>query len=77
VFNAVVAGFNANGALNYSTYLGGNVFDQGIAVYSLPTGCGVLVAGQTYSTNFPVTKNAFQGSPSGPSQAFVSLLTAP
>ena len=46
--------------LPYSTYLGGTNNDQAYAVAVDPAGL-IYVAGSTDSYNFPVTKNAFQG----------------
>ncbi len=71
--NAVVANFNTNGGLNYSTYLGGGVGDYGYAVYSDPFGC-VWVGGQSFSANFPVTASAFQRKLSGNSDGILTRL---
>ncbi len=62
--NAFVTKLNATGtALVYSTYLGGSGTelggDMGNAI-AVDTGGNVYVAGQTYSTDFPVTPGAFQ-----------------
>ncbi|WP_309495863.1 SBBP repeat-containing protein [Mechercharimyces sp. CAU 1602] len=61
-------------ALVYSTFLGGNGSDTGvgIAVDSFGT---AWVSGQTTSTNFPVTSDAFQDSNAGGVDAFVSLMS--
>jgi len=57
--NAFVSKLNATGsALVYSTYLGGNGDDEGIAITVDKFG-NAYVTGQTSSTNFP-TKSAFQ-----------------
>jgi hypothetical protein len=58
--DAFVTELNTNGsALVYSTYLGGNQADIGSAI-ALDTDNTAYIAGYTYSTNFPVTANAFQ-----------------
>jgi uncharacterized repeat protein (TIGR01451 family) len=64
----------AGSALVYSTYLGGSALDQvnGIAVDSLGN---AHVVGQTLSLNFP-TQNPLQPALAGPSDAFVTKLTA-
>ena len=55
-----VAVFNAAGSgLDFSTYLGGNNDDYGIAIAMDPTD-NIHVAGQTNSANFPTTLGAFQ-----------------
>jgi len=60
--NAFVTKLNPNGtALIYSTYLGGSGSDIGSAI-ALDTPGNVYVAGQTSSTDFPVTPGAFQTS---------------
>ena len=47
------------GALVYSTYLGGSVFDSAYAI-AVDAAGNAYVAGQTNSTDFPVTQGAFQ-----------------
>jgi hypothetical protein len=57
---AFVAKLNPTGAaLVYSTYLGGNVFDSANAI-AVDAAGSAYVAGQTVSTDFPVTPGAFQ-----------------
>lgn len=74
--DAFVAKFTTNGALSYSTFLGGNAgdFGQGIAV---DLAGNAYVAGWTVSTDFP-TLNAFQenhANDAGGYDAFVTKLT--
>jgi hypothetical protein len=58
--DAFVTELSSNGsALVYSTYLGGNQADIGSAI-ALDTDNTAYIAGYTFSTNFPVTANAFQ-----------------
>jgi RHS repeat-associated protein len=65
---------NASGAssLLYSTYLGGGKDDlaRGLVV----TGTQVYVVGYTYSSDFPVTTDAYQSTSRGGSDVFVSRL---
>ncbi len=70
--NAYVTKFDTNGAVVYSTYLGGSYTDygQGIAV---DTNGDAFVTGFTDSTNFP-TLNALQSTNSGGYDAFVTEL---
>jgi hypothetical protein len=57
---AFVTKLNAAGtALVYSTYMGGSVFDSAYAIVVDAAG-NAYVAGQTNSTDFPVTQGAFQ-----------------
>ncbi len=58
-------------ALTCSTYLGGSVMDviYGLTVDNLDN---VYVVGATLSADFPVTSNAFIGTPQAPFSAFVS-----
>ena len=59
-YDSFVVKLNPDGsALEYSTYLGGNGSDQGWGIAVDSTG-HAYVAGQTESTNFPVTPGAFQ-----------------
>src|SRR5579863_1297939 len=60
--------------LVYSTYLGGNYEDLGNAI-AIDSAGNAYVAGETVSNNFP-TKNAFQPTLKGNSNAFVSKLNA-
>ncbi|HQD26814.1 MAG TPA: SBBP repeat-containing protein, partial [Methanoculleus thermophilus] len=64
VYAAFVSRFSSTGALLYSTYLGGSSTDEGYAL--APDGVGgVWVAGRTFSTDFPVTDDAYQMSHGG------------
>jgi len=64
--------FSATGTLNYGTYLGGSGGDQGNAIAVDGNG-NAYVAGQTASTDFPVTTGA---ACSANKDAFVSVLNA-
>lgn len=72
--NAFVTKLNANGtALVYSTYLGGNggvagIGDVGYGIV-VDSNNNALITGFTQSTNFPVTKNAFQATNNAPETA--------
>jgi len=60
VITAFVTKFNAAGnALIYSTYLGGNSFEQGVGIAVDSLG-NAFVTGSTSSTNFPTSPGAFQ-----------------
>ncbi len=68
-----VAKLNPSGnALLYSTLLGGSGYDSANAI-AVDAAGNAYVAGDTYSTNFPVL-NAYQGSNRGRQDAFVSKL---
>ena len=64
---------SATAAGHFSSYLGGGGTDIGTGIATDPQGA-TYVVGETASANFPVA-SAFQGSLSGPSDAFVSKLT--
>ncbi len=71
--NAFVTKISASGATKtYSTYLGGNNFDQGLGIAVDPNG-NAYVTGWTASSNFP-TANAMQASNHGGNDAFVTEL---
>ncbi len=73
--NAFITKFDATGSsLIYSTYLGGNVGDEGQKIIVDNSG-NVYVTGQTQSTNFPL-KNPFQGSRSGGTDVFITKFDA-
>jgi hypothetical protein len=58
--NAFVTKLNPAGtALIYSTYLGGNGWDTANAI-TVDTAGNAYVAGETFSTDFPVTSGAYQ-----------------
>ena len=57
--DAFLAKFSPTGALVYLTYLGGSGDDFGTALAIDPSG-NVWLTGGTSSSNFPVTKNAYQ-----------------
>jgi hypothetical protein len=75
---AFISELNPTGtALVYSTYLGGSIID-GAAAIAVDTAGNAYVAGQTSSTDFPVTQGAYQttnkSGSSLASNAFVSKL---
>lgn len=58
--DAFVAELDASGSnLVYSTYFGGTGYDYAFAI-ALDATDNAFITGNTYSTNFPVTPNAFQ-----------------
>jgi len=59
--------------LTYSTCLGGSLIDTGFAIV-LDSSGSAYVTGQSYSTNFPTTRGAFQTSRRGAENVFVSKL---
>src|SRR5437867_427113 len=74
--DAFVTKLNPTGsALVYTTYLGGDGFDQGHGIAVDATG-NAYVTGLTFSTNFPTTPGAFQTTPNFASDAFVVKLNA-
>jgi hypothetical protein len=68
--------FNAPSTLSltYSTFLGGNSYDQGNGIAVDPAG-NAYVTGYTSSTNFP-TQNAFQGALNGTYNAFIAEISS-
>lgn len=70
--NAFFVKFTAAQALNYSTYLGGSGNDGGKALALAPTG-RIWIAGDTQSTDFPIT-GGFQKSLIGKQNMFVAAL---
>src|SRR5262249_43065161 len=69
--DAFPAKLSADGTrLIYSTYLGGANTDHGAAI-AVDAAGEAIVAGSTFSTDFPVT-NAFQGANAGGQDGFVA-----
>jgi hypothetical protein len=56
--DAFVAKLKPDGSLDYSTYLGGGEYDQGLDIAIDGTG-QAYVAGRTQSTDFPTTPNGY------------------
>jgi hypothetical protein len=74
--DAFVARLSAEGSqLVYSTYLGGSGDDVGYGIAVDPATADALVAGETYSPNFP-TANAYQPTYGGGGDAFVARFSA-
>jgi hypothetical protein len=74
--DAFVTKLNSTGtALVYSTYLGGNDRDSGNGLFVDSSG-NVYVAGETQSTNFPVTAGVVQPTLAGARNAFVTKLNS-
>jgi hypothetical protein len=72
--DAFVTKFNSNGALVFSTYMGGAGVDVGNAI-ALDASGAIYVVGYTYSTDFPVTDGAAQATLGGQCDAFLFKLT--
>lgn len=72
--DAFVARFTAQGGLGYATYLGGAGVDYANAI-GVDAAGNILLAGQTYSANFPVS-SPLQAALAGSTDAFVSKLNA-
>ncbi|MFQ5668408.1 MAG: SBBP repeat-containing protein [Candidatus Binatia bacterium] len=71
-----VAKISADGArLLASTFVGGR-FGEGAEGVAVDSAGDVYVSGATYSSNFPVTADAFQGSKRGGADAFLFRLSA-
>ena len=73
-YDAFVSKISASGALEYSTYLGGNAEDSGNAIAVDASG-NAYVTGGTRSTNFPPV-SAYQSSNQGGLDAFVTELSS-
>jgi hypothetical protein len=77
--DAFVARFSADGSrLIYSTYLGGLGNENVSAQHGLSVDASgrAVVIGETTSTNFPVSANAFQKATRGGVEGFVSILSS-
>jgi hypothetical protein len=72
--DAFLTAFNSDGTVLYSTYLGGNAYEEGqdIAVNGLGN---VYITGGTQSSDFP-TVNPIDGTFSGAGDAYVAVFTA-
>ena len=70
LYDAFVTEISPNGAMLYSTYLGGSFSDYGTGI-AVDAAGNVYVSGYTYSTDFP-TQNALQTSLAGGSDIFIT-----
>jgi hypothetical protein len=68
--DAVVAKFSSTGTLQFSTYVGGNSYDNAYAVAVDSSNAG-YIAGETQSSSFPTTPGALLTAPAGQQNAFV------
>lgn len=68
-YDAFLVKFNDTGSRLWATYYGGSATDWGYSCSTDAAG-NVYLAGNTYSTNFPVAR-AFQGNHGGSSDAFL------
>jgi hypothetical protein len=74
--NAFIAKLNPTGTeLIYSTYLGGNNYDQGNAI-AVDAAGDAYVAGETASSNFPVTTGALQTTSEGTAKGYLTGFVA-
>jgi len=73
-FDAFVTELNTSGtAMVYSTYVGGSLDDFGISVV-VDSGGNAYLAGDTTSTDFPTTSDAFQTALGGGNDNFITEL---
>ncbi len=70
-----VSKLDANGALVYSTYVGGSSYDYGYDIAVDASG-GAFFVGNTYSADFPTTPGAVDASFGGANEAFAARLSA-
>jgi Beta-propeller repeat len=70
-YDVVLMKFDPSGTLLYSTFLGGSQTELGLAVVVDPAG-NAWIGGETRSTDFPVTANAYQKTLGGGQDAFFS-----
>jgi hypothetical protein len=71
--DAFVTKLNASGsALRYSTFLGGSSIDDGLGI--AVRGDNAFVTGSTLSVDYPTTPGAFDTTPNGDFDAFVTKL---
>lgn len=73
--DAYVAKLSSAGGQLWSSYLGGNNWDNGSGIAA--NHIGVVVNGSTYSTTFPVTSGAFQTTHAGFYDGFVTKFCDP
>lgn len=71
--DCVVIQLNAAGAMHYASYLGGTDWEDGIQV-SVGDDSLMYLTGDTTSTDFPTTPNAYQDSSAGGCDAFVTVV---
>ncbi|MCS1351337.1 SBBP repeat-containing protein [Mechercharimyces sp. CAU 1602] len=73
--DAFVTKINEEGSsLVYSTFLGGDALDASFRIAVDAFG-SAWVIGETFSSNFPITSDAFQNRLDGPSDAFITQLS--
>ncbi len=65
---------SSTSTLIYSTYLGGTSIDLAVGV-AVNTAAAVVVAGNTFSSNFP-TRNSYQASNAGSYDSWLSMLSS-
>ena len=75
-FDAFVSKLNATGsALVYSTFIGGNEYDDGDGI-AVDAAGNAYVAGQTYSSNLATTPGAVRPTSGGGSDSFIAKLNS-
>ena len=73
-FDTTISAFNANGALVFSTYLGGTG-DEYAGGLALDPQAGIYVTGYSYSGNFPTTAGALQPGPNLGAEFYVAKIS--
>jgi hypothetical protein len=75
-YNAFVTELNPSGSgLVYSTYVGGSNWDHAFGI-AVDSSANAYITGYTDSSNFPTTAGAFQTTPGGSYDGFVTKLNA-
>ena len=70
-YDVILSKFNSSGTLVYSTYLGGESYDEGNGI-AVDNEGNIYITGYSQAGNFPITSNAFQTSRGGGTDAFLS-----
>jgi len=69
-YDAFIIKFNPSGQRLWATYYGGSGFDRGMDV-KIDNNNDIIITGDTYSSNFPLTSGAFQPANGGGSDMFM------
>lgn len=74
-FDAFLARFDSSGSLIWSTYYGGSLAEQGLAIATDASG-NIYIGGSANSPNLPAVSSGWQTAPGGMLDGFVARLTS-
>ncbi len=72
--DGLIGKLNKDGEILYATFLGGNDYDS-FTIFDIDKNDNIWLSGRTISSNFPLTKDAYQKNATGDLDSFLAKMT--